>query len=217
MARVARDEGAERIGIGHTVDDQAETVLIAAITGSGLDAMAGIRPTNGPYVQPLIDVTRDEVDSFCRALRIRPRQDPTNRDVHLLRNAVRIRALPALSRAVGREVKVPLARTATNLREDADELARIAEEPIAELIEEIPSGVRLPVKGLLRLPRPIAARILHHAISQCRVPPTRANVQAVLGLAEGRVGRHVDLGRGSTAKRDREYLSLSRPSPESRV
>src|SRR6266498_3786003 len=94
-AEVRRETGAERLAEGHTLDDQAETVLISLIRGGGLDALGGIEPALGGEVQPLIDVRRSEVEAFCRALGLRPRRDPTNQDTRLLRNAVRLKVLTA--------------------------------------------------------------------------------------------------------------------------
>jgi hypothetical protein len=68
----------------------------------------------------------------------------------------------------------------------------------------------------LALPKPIATRVLSTAMVKCWVPPLRENVEALLDLARGRPGRRLDLGRGLKALREREYLSLSRTSPESR-
>src|SRR5437870_2761032 len=101
---VRREVGAERIAEGHTLDDQAETLLIALVRGGGLEALGGIAPILGPEVQPLIDVRHDDVEAFCRALRLRPRRDPTNRDTKLLRNAVRLKVIPAIEGASGRDV-----------------------------------------------------------------------------------------------------------------
>ncbi|HXF37341.1 MAG TPA: tRNA lysidine(34) synthetase TilS [Actinomycetota bacterium] len=208
-----REAGAERIALGHTANDQAETVLMAAITGSGLDAVAGIRPAILPWVHPLLDVTRREVEACCRALRLRPRQDPMNRDPRLLRNALRLRGIPALERAAGRDVIAALARTASLLREDAEELARQAAPAAAELIEETPEGVELPATALLDLPRALEGRVAREAILRCGVVPTREDVEAVLDLAAGRTGRRRDLSSGLKAARDRGYVRLSRLPP----
>lgn len=217
MVAVSRDTGAARIAMGHTLDDQAETVLMAALTGSGLDGVAGIEPVAGPFVRPLLDVGREEVESFCRSLRLRPRRDPTNDDVRLLRNAIRAKGLPALERAIDREVRGALARTGSLLREDARELRRQAAPAVAELVEETPEGIRLEAQGLLALPRAISTRVARQAIFRFGHPPMREDIDAVLDLAAGRPGRRRDLSSGLKASRDKEYVSLSRTSPESRV
>jgi tRNA(Ile)-lysidine synthase len=189
---------------------------MAVLTGSGLDAVAGIKPTRGPYVRPLLDVTRAEVEGFCRSIRVRPRIDATNRDTRFLRNALRLRGMPALERAARRRLAVPLARTGTILREDAQELAGQAAVAADELIEETPDGIRIPVDRLSALPKPIAGRVLRTAMFRCWTPPLRENVETLLDLVQGRPGRRADLGGGLIARREREYVSLSRTSPESR-
>ena len=77
----------------------------AALAGPISTALVGIRPVLGAQVQPLLDVTRAEVEAFCRSLRLRPRRDPTNRDTRRLRNALRLRVIPAIERATGREIR----------------------------------------------------------------------------------------------------------------
>ncbi|HXJ64290.1 MAG TPA: tRNA lysidine(34) synthetase TilS, partial [Actinomycetota bacterium] len=116
----AREAGAARVAVGHTLDDQAETVLIQLVRGAGPEAIAGMRPAGKLIVRPLFDVRRNEVLAFCRALRLRPRRDPTNADTGYLRNAIRLEGLPALERATGRDVRGPIARSARLLQQDLD-------------------------------------------------------------------------------------------------
>ena len=78
LSLAMRDAGAAKGAIAHTQDDQAETVLIAMIRGGGLDAAAGIKPADGPFVRPLIDVRREEVEAFCLEMHLRPMRDPSN-------------------------------------------------------------------------------------------------------------------------------------------
>lgn len=217
LALAMREAGASRGATGHTLDDQAETVLLALLRGGGLDAVAGIAPVQGNVVRPLLDVTREEVEAFCRARRLRPRLDPTNRDTRLLRNAIRLKIIPALERAAGREVRATLARSARVLRRDADLLRRLATEAVVELVEEIPGGVRLPAAALASLPVAIGGRVGRAAVYRCGVTPSAEDVDALLDLAVGARGRRRDLTGGLKAKREREYVSLSRTSPESRV
>jgi tRNA(Ile)-lysidine synthase len=212
-ANVARDAGAARIAVGHTMDDQAETILLALVRGWGLSGLAGIRPVLGKDVQPLLDVRRQEVEASCRALGLRPRRDPTNRDPRYLRNALRHRVIPALERATDRELTPTFARTAALLRADSDLLSRQSEEIANELIDESPDGCSLPAAALLTLPGAIATRVVRRAFTLADIGWTEESIDAVLDLAAGRSGRTRDLVLGSTARRDREYVHLSRPSP----
>jgi tRNA(Ile)-lysidine synthase len=211
---VSRDVGAARIATAHTIDDQAETVLMRALTGSGNQGLGGIRPVAKELVRPLLDTSRQEVEEFCRALGLRPRRDPTNLDPRFLRNALRLKALPALERAVGRNVRVPLARTAELAREDDDELSRQMSSVWRRAYRPSPEGVALLASALRGLPRPIAGRLVAQAIFRCGRPARRSDVDSIVDLAGGRPGREVDLIGGLKARRDRGYVHLTRASPE---
>jgi tRNA(Ile)-lysidine synthase len=208
LARFARDLDAGAIALGHTRDDQAETVLLNLLTGSGLRGLAGIRYASGPWVDPLLDVTRSEVIAFCRSLGFRPRRDPTNDDRRFLRNALRLDAMPALERALGRGLREPLARTAATLAEDADELARQARVAADDVITRTREGADLHAVGLLDLPRALSARVAAQAVYACGGICTRADVEAVLDLAGGRPGRGRDLSGGVRARRGRTHVHL---------
>jgi tRNA(Ile)-lysidine synthase len=214
MRAVQLEVGAERIAKGHTIDDQAETVVMALMRGGGLRSLRGIAPVLGPQVEPMIGVSRDDVEAFCRSLGLRPRRDLTNRDTRFLRNAIRLKILPEMERWSRREVRTPLARTAELLRADEQVLSQLASEASERMVDEVPDGLDLVAAELLTLPRPIAARVVREALWRTRVFATEESIDAVLDLAGGRPGRSRDLSLGSTARRDREYVHLSRPSPE---
>jgi tRNA(Ile)-lysidine synthase len=222
---VRKEIGATAIAEGHTVDDQAETVLLNLIRGSGLEGVSGIWPGSREVaiVEPLLEVERSEVEAFCRALHLRPRLDPTNRDRRLLRNAIRLEVIPAIERATGREVKRPIARSAGLLQDDRTELYRIAVETMRRIVTDGDGQEqRFDAAGLRSLPKPVASRVVR--LSLFRVMTlgegpawTREAVEGVLDLAAGRPGRRRDLPNGLKARREREYVSVSRTSPESRV
>jgi tRNA(Ile)-lysidine synthase len=221
---VRKEIGAQQIAEGHTLDDQAETVLLNLIRGTGLEGMSGIWPGSREHaiVEPLLDVERVEVEAFCRALHLRPRHDPTNRDPRHLRNAIRLKVLPAMERATGREVKGPIVRTADLLRADRMELYTVAVEEMRRAVSESDGEQRFDVARLRLLSRPVASRVVRLALFKILTigegPAwTSEAVDAVLDLAEGRPGRRRDLPAGLKARRERGYVSVSRTSPESRV
>jgi tRNA(Ile)-lysidine synthase len=214
FAAVARDADLPRIATGHTRDDLAETVLLRVLTGSGTTGVAAIRYHQGPMIRPLLDVGRDEVETYCRALGLRPRIDPTNADPsYALRNALRLRGIPALEQALGRGVREPLARSARLLSDDDAELEGQMWTMWDAVVDEIEEGIALGAVALLDLPRAVSSRLVSRAIVRCRTTPSRADVDAVLDLASGRPGRTRDLSHGLKARRDREYVRLLRPSP----
>jgi tRNA(Ile)-lysidine synthase len=214
---VRADIAAASLALAHTQTDQAETVLMALITGSG-DGLAGISAVNGRVIHPLLDVSRAEVEAFCRAIRVRPRLDPTNRDRRYLRNALRLDAIPALERATGREIAAPIARAADVVRLDREALWAEASQVAEALVERTPNGCRLRADALLELPQAIAERVVRRAFQTIDAAWTSADVAAVLDLASGRPGRRRDLTAGLLGERGRVYVALSsRTSPESRV
>lgn len=219
---VRREIAASIMAEGHTLDDQAETVLLNLLRGTGLDGLAGIWPGDGErpgsaIVQPLLDTTRAEVEAFCRSLHLRPRIDPMNEDRRLLRAAIRHEAIPMLERVTGREVRATLARTASVLHQDRLELLRQAAEHERAIVDHDGGELLFRAADLSALPRPLAARIVRAALWQMAAvddevaPWTRDSVEAVLDLAAGRPGRRRDLPRGRAAHRDRVYVRVSSP------
>jgi tRNA(Ile)-lysidine synthase len=210
--------GADRIATGHTLDDQAETVLMRVLAGAGAAGAAGIAPLRGPWARPLLEVRRSQTEAFCRALGLRPRQDPTNRDTRYLRNAIRLRGLPALERATGRDVHEALARTGALLREDDAELTRLADLAFDDLARvhggRVPAAVDLRASGLVAAPPAIAGRVVLRAAYAMGASSSRADVEAVVDLAAGRPGRARSLSGGLQARRRGAYVHLARPSPE---
>jgi tRNA(Ile)-lysidine synthase len=213
---VLAEIGATRLADGHTRDDQAETVLMALVLGWGLSGMSGIVPVNGVLVRPLLDVTRDEVEACCRALGLRPRRDPSNDDTSMLRNAIRLEAIPAIERSTGRRVRDTFARTAGLLRQDAEALWKEAVDLADGHVEAEPGAFRIRPAALRALPRPMASRVVRRAFQLADLAWTEDAIDAVLDLAAGRPGRRRDLAHGSLAERDRGHVRVHGRTLDSR-
>lgn len=229
-ATVARHTAAtavrERIGAGviaegHTLDDQAETVLLNLARGTGLEGMVGIVPVWGsrPHlvcVQPLLDVERSEVEAFCSALHLRPRRDPMNEDRAYMRAAIRHDVLPVLERTTGRGVKRAIVRTSANLRSDREELDRQAVDALRKVVtEKHGDEIRFDAAKLRALPEPIAHRVVRLAVYDAfsgdwAAPWSRDAIAAVLDLAKGRSGRRRDLPDGRVAGWDGSHVVVAR-------
>jgi tRNA(Ile)-lysidine synthase len=219
-----REIGGKATAEGHTLSDQAETVLLNLIRGSGLSGIVGIDPGHGEHtrlVQPLFDVERAEVEAFCRALHLRPRRDPMNEDRRYLRAAIRHGVLPVLEEMTGRGVSRSIARTADLLRRDRDELAAGAVIAYRDTVDgERGSSVRFDTAKLRSLPPPIASRVIRLAVynvlsGDWDEPWSKNAVEAVLDLSRGRPGRRRDISGGLKAVREKKYVHVSRSSPPS--
>ncbi|GAA5048153.1 tRNA lysidine(34) synthetase TilS [Nocardia callitridis] len=114
--------------LGHTLDDQAETVLLGLARGSGGRSIHGMAVFVPPWGRPLLDVRRDTTRQFCVDLGIRPYEDPHNASPEFTRVRLRTEVLPLLEEALGGGVAAALARTAEHLREDASVLDALAQE-----------------------------------------------------------------------------------------
>ena len=217
---VRREIGASVVAEGHTLDDQAETVLLNLVRGTGLEGMTGIAPRLGASpgsstVQPLIDIERSEIEAFCRALRLRPRADPTNTDRRLLRNAIRLDVLPELERATGRNAKASIVRTAGLLREDRGELEAESARLYRAIVSEEGNRLAFDAEALAGLSRALAGRVVRLAAYRAMsgdwaAPWSRETIDAVVDLAAGRPGRKRDLPGGSRARRDRTHVVIER-------
>jgi len=122
----AKEYGAAAVLLGHTLDDQAETVLLGLARGSGGRSLAGMPARRGAYRRPLLAVRRATTGAACAELGLPAWQDPHNRDLRFARARVRHQALPALEAALGPGVAEALARTASQLRADAECLDELA-------------------------------------------------------------------------------------------
>ena len=111
LRRFASEIGAVAIATGHTMDDQAETVLLHLSRGAGLAGAAGMRPLRDGIARPLLAIGRAETNAMCAAAKIKPREDPSNTSLRFARNRVRLRVLPELER-INPKVRAALARFA---------------------------------------------------------------------------------------------------------
>jgi tRNA(Ile)-lysidine synthase len=176
--------GAEVVAVGHSLDDQAETVLLRLIRGAGPRGLAGIRPKAGRIVRPLLDITRDELRRYAAAHALVFRDDASNADVTIPRNRIRLDLMPHLEQYSPAIASV-LARQAEVAREDEAYLSGQANEAYAVVVSHTAAGLDLDAAGLSGLPRAIAARVarlaLEHAASGRFV--AAAHIDCVLSLA----------------------------------
>jgi tRNA(Ile)-lysidine synthase len=208
--RIAQEIGATRYADGHTLDDQAESVLMGLVLGWGPEGMGGIAPVNGILARPLLDVSRSEVEAFCGALGLRPRRDPTNDDTRFLRNALRLQAIPAIERATDRSVIATFAQTGRLIERETRALYELAAEHLDRVYRPRREGFALVAQPLLDLPEALAARVVRRAFQRADVGWDRPSIDRVLDLAAGRPGRRADLVAGSSARRDRSFVIVAR-------
>jgi tRNA(Ile)-lysidine synthase len=209
---VALETGAGLVILGHTLDDQAETVLLGLARGSGPTSLHGMSPWSGSgsaadsgsaagsagaatsgdaavsgngarYARPLLGIRRSTTVQFCIDSGLTPWTDPQNSDESFARVRVRNTVLPTVERELGPGVAEALARTAEQLREDSDALDHFAQEQVEELADLAESGISLPVRALANNPAALRQRLIRLAVeSEFHLALSRAHTLEVARL-----------------------------------
>ncbi|MBC7724894.1 MAG: tRNA lysidine(34) synthetase TilS [Burkholderiaceae bacterium] len=164
LSAVRAELGATHVLLGHTLDDQAETVLLGLARGSGPASLSGMGVAAGPYLRPLLGIRRATTVQACFDAGLEPWNDPQNDDPAFTRVRVRSVVLPMLERELGPGIAEALARTGDLLREDADALDHFAEEMIEELAEHAEAGISLPVAALVANPAALRQRLIRAVV-----------------------------------------------------
>lgn len=176
---------------GHTADDQAETILINLLRGSGTAGLAGMRT----HRRPLLGLRREETHSLCRELGLRPLHDPMNEHDRFQRVRIRKELVPLLVDLSRRDIVDVLTRQAGLLRDDDD------------LLEELAAMIDVTdARALSAAPAALARRAVRQWLAN-PTPPDAATVERVLDVARGNA-RACDVGGGREVRRSRQRLGL---------
>jgi tRNA(Ile)-lysidine synthase len=164
LERAAAETAADRIAVGHTQDDQAETVLLKLMRGAGLRGLGGIYPRRGAVIRPLLDVTRDDLRAYLQSRAETWIEDETNEDLANPRNRIRHRVLPELDRALEGSARPAIARAAALIREDGQWLDALSEARFLTLAQSTEAGLEFDVRSLADTPVPVLRRVLLRAL-----------------------------------------------------
>jgi tRNA(Ile)-lysidine synthase len=201
---------AKKVFLGHTRDDQAETVLLGLATGSGTRSLSGMAVENGIYIRPLLAITREQSVKACKEIGVDYWSDPHNINPEFSRVRVRREVLPVMEEKIGPGIAAALARSAALLRDDADALDAIAAQAISSL-----DLSDLDCELLSELPRAIRSRILRMAIYAAGAPSgsiSADHVTAIEALVTSWHGQGaLNLPGGVKVERISGRLSLSNP------
>ena len=229
----ADETGAAVVLLGHTQDDQAESVLLGLARGSGARSLAGMPRRRGRYARPFLGLRRSQTEAACAAVGLEFWTDPTNllpdaggRDGAVpARTRVRGAVVPALQDALGPGVVPALARTADQLRDDADALDALAADLLAAATvpDDGPAGLGLDLEVLAAAPAALRRRALRSAALAVGCPPgatTARHVDALDALVVSWRGQGtVHLPGDARALRacGRLYLHPAADAPASRA
>jgi tRNA(Ile)-lysidine synthase len=213
LRRMAEDAGADAIATAHTADDQAETVLLRLLRGTGPDGLGGMpeRSADGRIVRPLLRVTRTEVERFAAERGLSWREDSSNASPAFARNRLRRDWLPGLARAFNPRLLRALRDLAEAQRQDSEWIEALVEREAARRIAWEGEWLRIEASGWRDLPAALSRRLARRALASCgaaRLVSRRHLERMDAFLGEGRVGRAIELPGALRLVRDRAGFRL---------
>jgi tRNA(Ile)-lysidine synthase len=166
LRALAARRGCDRIATAHTADDQAETVLLRLLRGSGPDGLGGIpeRSPDGVVVRPFLRSSRADVEAFARRYSTVWREDASNTDEHYSRNRLRLRWLPGLANDFNPQLLRTLGDLAETCRTDAEWMASVVAEETQKRFRESEDGLAIARAGWAELPEALARRLVRSAL-----------------------------------------------------
>lgn len=221
LARLAAQASADRVATGHTRSDQAETVLLRLLRGTGLNGLAAMRPSapwplpvlDAPLlVRPLLCVSRAETVAYCAALGLIPRMDPENSNLRYRRNQVRAGLMPVLA-AFNPRIEETLAALADETRLWRDALTQTSEPPVWRVSGDDVVADLAALRRLDLARRTLVLRAMLAAGRPEQPPPSRAHLHALERLLAGGPGARVSLPRGRLVIREYDALRLTSRAP----
>jgi tRNA(Ile)-lysidine synthase len=196
LEHVRAELDASAVLVGHTADDQAETVLLNVLRGSASAGLGAMAVRRDRIVRPLLQIRRSETEALCATLGLEPARDPSNDDLTLRRNWIRREVLPALAAGAGRDLVPVLARQADILRDESDYLDSLARAAW-------PADGARPARVLAAMPTVLARRAVRLWLGP--PPPSFDEVERVLDVARG-VARGTEVAGGRRVWRTGGHL-----------
>jgi tRNA(Ile)-lysidine synthase len=207
LAQTARECGARTVVVGHTADDQVETVLMHILRGSGLTGLAGMLPRSPlpvscqhdlTLVRPLLEVRREQTEAYCRAMGRQPLEDVTNRSLRFRRNVVRYELLPLL-RVHLPSIDASLLRLARVAASERQALEEAAARALQEAQTSEGGGIRLSIPSLRRAPPRLVPQVMLLAASRLLGDARDIGDRHLLAMTDAAgkpAGTELDLPRG---------------------
>jgi tRNA(Ile)-lysidine synthase len=217
LLEMAAEAGCDWIVTAHHAGDQAETLLLRLLRGTGPDGLAGMaqQSVDGRWLKPLLRVLPDAIEDWARAERIVWREDASNLDGRFTRNRLRLDWIPALSADFNPQLLRTLSDLAEASRRDLEWIEGLVDEAVKERVEFGPSGIRFTLEGWDALPEALARRLVRRGLVEAGLgrDVTRTHIERVLEfLRRGRrAGRdkRLELPGGFSIRRVEDGFELS--------
>lgn len=209
---------AERIGnckiaVGHNKNDQAETIMMNIIRGTGLDGLKGMEYINGNVIRPLLDIERNEIEKYCNNYKLNPRVDSTNLKTTYTRNKIRLKLLPFILKEFGIDPVESICRMAPLIKDDYLYLTSISQKMYKKsLLKENSRELDLDIKEVNNCHISIKRRVIREAIRKVKGNLTgieSIHVSKIIDLCQGgRTGAKIQLPKGVCARKSYNNLKI---------
>jgi tRNA(Ile)-lysidine synthase len=188
LEKVRKKHKAQKIALGHNLNDQAETILMRLLRGSGPSGLTGIPPSrDGSIIRPLIEIERQEIENYLKAKKLASVTDSSNLKTDYMRNKIRLEIMPLLEEQQPQLTRL-LAQTAEILRDEDDYLEQTAEAWVGKNIEILPqNALSMPIPYFLKLPVASRRRVIRLAIKDVKKDLRRISwdhIEAIQRLAQ---------------------------------
>jgi tRNA(Ile)-lysidine synthase len=222
LRKIAVDAGSGRIAVAHTADDQAETVLLRLIRGSGLTGLSGMRPMRRlegfHVVRPFLTTKREQVLDYLGRRGLTHRTDSSNRSTDARRNFLRLEILPRIRESMNPAIRETILREAALFREADAYLAAEARRALPALIKAHGRGkIELDADGMLHYPELLRKYLFRCALQELNgaaLDLSTAHIDALHALLTSQTGRSADIPMGIEARRERGVVSLTKRKTE---
>ncbi len=206
-----QEVGAHKIAVAHTMNDQAETMLMRLIRGSGMRGLGAMLAQRDRIIRPLLIINREEVEAYCHSHGIDFKEDHTNKMDLYTRNKLRRHVLPLLKKEFNPQIIKTLAQTADQVQETEAYLEIQTEIAYRSLVEKYKTGYSIKIQALLSYHPVIQGRVIRMVISN-QIGSLKnihyQHIEDVLGLFHKQSGKMVHIGNKTVAIREHEYIRI---------
>lgn len=211
--QVREELRANKIAVAHNFDDNAETMLLNLIRGTGLSGLTGIAPCKGLVIRPLLCVSRREIESYLEERRISYRTDSTNYSTDYTRNKIRLQLLPYIEQNINESVKEHLNQTAAIVKEANDYIEQQGRIAYNECVTRQDSRLTVFCKAFFLYPPVIQKQVIRICIGEFATglkDITARHIHSVLALSKKQVGKQVELPMQIVVAKGYETMTFSK-------
>ena len=221
LSRVASRYGADCVALGHTLDDQAETVLLNAIRGTGLDGLSAMKETSSRIIgagrltlfRPLLSVSKSEILAYCAENGLDPRLDESNLSTEFTRNRIRLDLMPKLEQ-YNPSIRMALARLASSASMDLDFIRQEVERAARDIVAVDSHGAGIERERFSRLHPALSYHLLRHAVEIVKGDTNDlelGHVSQMFNMMSGASGKSMNLPGGLRFHVDYHFAHIHRP------